>query len=227
MFEEKIVLKVNEIVSQLKKQLAPALYDIGFFDATIDNPVAREKIQNSFSGHAADIAIRAVATKLVMFTTRSWDNNGNSIKNFLKHTRNEGDEIARISSTGRTPSIPRNDQRIQALLDQLVRTQDELTESLKYKSLLLLRNEHIAHPLEGKSDISKKLKKDNIQVDQATYSDILRLSKQTAEAICSVIYIWDRTSKDPESAIGIAKRHTEEFWRQLPVLSKTEKITAS
>ncbi|WP_146193164.1 hypothetical protein [Maritimibacter sp. 55A14] len=217
--------KISKTVDELTRQLTPALYDIGFFEATVDNPLVGKKIGNSFSGHALDIAIRAVAMKLVLFVTRSWERNGNSIITFLKFAGSSGEYIE-SERKSKHPDFPENFLQIgmvQRRLNALHRYQRCFTNHPSFIAARRYRTEHLAHLLDGQSDISKRLNKEDLIIEDLTYKDLLNLSNKTAVIISNVLQIWKFEIRNPQDAIRISRKYTLDFWNFLPSLSDAEK----
>ncbi len=218
------IRKTEEVVEQLIAQLTPVLYDIGFLDGTVDNPIVSEKIGNSFSGHAPDTAIRAVAMKVVLFITRSWEKNANSIPNFIKFAGKAGAYLE-SNRKQKHPDWPESFLeigRVQNKLNALERYTNCFVAHPDYLAALRHRNENLAHLLKGKSDISKRLVKDDLKVEELTYRQVLTLGKKTAVTICKVEQIWRYSVRNPEDWIRNSRNYTKDFWKFLPILSKLE-----
>lgn len=216
--------RIDEIVEELDRRLNAELYNIGFLEGTIDNSVVSEKISDSFSGHALDIAIRAVISNTVLFVTRTWDMNGASIPNFLKSVEGEANYIEDIRRKkypdweGEMLEIGQVDQEI-----RLLRQRHELiTSSNTFKSARIHRDEILAHNLEGRSGFRRALLSTGEIGEATTYRELLSLANTTANAICSVIQIWTFSIKSHQDLINHSRSYTRMFWHSLPRLADIE-----
>lgn len=215
---------INQNVKALSKTLNAACYDIGFLDGSIDNPLVNEKIGNSFSGHTLEIAIRAVIQKTLLFVTRSWDENSDSIPKILKRIRGFGPELEK-ERRERRPSFPDSFievERVETKISQLISDADVFVNKPAFKAARLHRDEYVAHSLEGQSGFGRKLAKGGIKVDSVTYRQTIELAKETAEFVSRILQIWDFTLKDPHDWINQSRKNTELFWKIIPQLSHLE-----
>lgn len=218
---EKRSKKLDDLCGRLDKGLNAALYEIGFLEGTIDNSKVSEKISGSFSGNSLDIAIRAVISNVVLFITRSWEKNGSSIPQYLDLIAGMASEIERKRKE-KHPDWPESFLEIgvvQSKIDDLNDKSSKILQSKAYLSLKVHRDEFLAHNLLGKSDARKKL---DSKFEPAKYSDVVDLSRSTAEIICEAIRIWTFSVKDPGDWIGHSRENTEMLWYSIPKLSDIE-----
>ena len=216
--------KINALVKELDLTLNSALYDIGFLQATIGNELVAEKIGNSFSGHALDVAIRAVIQKTLLFVTRSWDDNSDSIPIIVGKLEGWGTTLEE-DRKDRKPDFPDDFLEIGQVehnIQELKKDAEGFQNSEQFLAAKLHRDENVAHLLKGKSGHRRKLKKLEIKVDPVTYDQVIELGKQTADFVTRILQIWEFTLKDSNQWIENSKKHTRLFWKTLPILSEAE-----
>lgn len=222
-------LKRNEIasiVSELDRTLPPALYDIGFLCGTIGNRNVSQKISGSFSGHALDIAIRAVVDKALLFVTRSWENNGNSIPRVIELLNGWGHQLEqeRLQGFPEWPAEFLEIGQLEGKIQGIKRDAEHFRKKPSYLAVRLHRDEHIAHLLKGKSGLSRSLEIAGVEVDPATYDHVVDLATETAEIVDRIVQIWNFKDINFKASIKNSQKYTEVFWEAMPILSRVEKI---
>ena len=215
---------INKIVDELDRTLNSALYDIGFLDGTIGNTLVGEKISNSHSGHALDIAIRSVIVSALLFVTRVWAVEGNSIPRLGRCLDGWGERLE-AERKKRRPNFPTDfleigevENKIQCLIIDA----DKFVKKPEFLAAKLHRDEHVAHLLKGQSGFGRKLQRLGLDVDPVTYDQIIELAKETSEIISRVLQIWKFTVKDPDQWIAHSRTNTMLFWETIPKLSDAE-----
>ncbi|WP_299826701.1 hypothetical protein [uncultured Roseobacter sp.] len=215
--------QIDQIVDELDQAYNSSLYDIGFLSATIGNPNVK-KIDQSFSGHALDVAIRAVVAKVVLYVARCWENNGSSVLRAAKLLKGWGE---RIETERREEHPDWSDEsleigQVEAKIEKLHFEAHAFIERADYKYLRVHRDEELAHHLRGKSASRRKLEETGVAIDPATYDQVVELAQLTAEFFSRILQIWRFTIKHPENWIDNSKDHTELFWEILPDLAEQE-----
>ena len=216
---------INSNVEELDKTLNSALYDIGFLRGTIGNKLVGEKIKDSYSGHAVDVGIRSVIQKSLLFVTRSWDHNSNSIPKVIEQMRGWGTELEN-DRKARRPDFPNDFLEIGQVEDKISKLAVDAESFLNCEEFLaakLHRDEHVAHLLKGRSGYRRKLERLGIEVDPITYDQVVQLGTKTANFITRILQIWQFTVKNEEDWIKTFEKNTRMLWEALPVLAITEK----
>lgn len=225
-YDEENWQALQAMVDRLQKRLNSTLYDIGYLEGTVGNPDYSRKTNDSYSGVSLDIGTRAVAQKCVMFVSRCWDEGGDtcSIPKVVGHLNGWAPfiEAKRKSDHPEWPEMLIELGEIQPRIESLSKRARELKNCHDLKSLLIYRDEQVAHNLMGDSRKRKTLTGKGYAVKSVTYDDVLRLSRSTSEIICEVFQITSFSSKDPSEWIENSKRNTELLWKTLPVLSEVE-----
>lgn len=217
---------IESAVDDIDRNLNAALYDVGFLKGTVNNPKVGEKIRHSFSGHALDIAIRAVVQKSLMFVTRSWDTNADSIPNIVKRLPGLGEEFE-AERLARRPDFPKDFLElgeVEAKITELVEDTRSFQQRADLNAALIHRDERIAHMLIGKSGLRRKLEREGIETDAITYDQVILLAEDTAEMFTRIIQIVRYNIKDSTDWIESSQRYTSLFWDTLPILSEAESL---
>ncbi|MHA7867043.1 MAG: AbiU2 domain-containing protein [Salipiger thiooxidans] len=217
--------KIDEIVHELTRQLSAAVGDIGFLKATIDNELVELKLQHSFSGHALDVAIRAVLNNCLLFVTRSWEKNGSSIQQFVIRTKGMGKQIEaeRRLRHKNFPDAYLEIGQVDEILEELELNCRNFVSQTSYLSATKYRTAKLAHLLDGKSDISRRLTKSGEDHSPINYRQLLDLAEMTARTICEIERIWLFSVRPIEDQISISEKYTRDFWSTLSVLRLVER----
>lgn len=65
--------KFGDLLSHLRDDAEAAIWNVASMRAILDEPVVREKLAQSYSGHAMEVANIAVKRQLALYCCRAWD----------------------------------------------------------------------------------------------------------------------------------------------------------
>ncbi len=218
------VSKLDTLVENLRVDTIASTYELGFLEGTIANKVVGEKIYGSFSGHAADVAIRAVVSKTALYICRTLEGNGDSISVFLDSARERSEFIFEKRKLSR-PDLPDGfieKSEIEKSLIDLEAALIAVTSQYPYKWLRVHRDERLGHSMRLRSGSRRKLLGEELPEDEVTYDQLLELGNETARLAMEAVRIWTFGLTSPRDRTRIVRDQTQKFWELLPVLKDVE-----
>ncbi|WP_419739127.1 hypothetical protein [Ruegeria sp.] len=210
-------------LKELESDADQASWYIGFLKATVDNPDVCDRLNGSICGHAGVVARAGAKNSVILYCNRAWDEGHNVIS--LPKVMNilPGLEVLEARKRDRLdPALDAQDkQRLSSSLECLKAKYAAIKACPEKKAFRVLRSEWLAHRIIGSRDRVNAEKAD-LNVDGATYDDLLQFAEGTASLVGQLRYLWDQTVDPYPDKIKYATRIAGEFWRLIPVLKDVE-----
>lgn len=194
----------NSIISNLRDDANAATWNLGYMKAVLDNPLVPDKLGQSFSGYAMEVATAAVKRSLALYCARAWDE--------------DADAISLPNATKWLPDP--TDDKTKARRERYLENFAKAAKDESRPSIRVFRTEWLAHRVTNSKD-RKKLEKLNPVVD-ITLNDLVRCAEQTIVLAGEIGFLGDGLANPFPERIERVERYCREFWRVLPVLGDIE-----
>lgn len=234
---ESIALTVSDVLKddlldnaldQLDDERTLGIALLAFARTVIDRPENNRKIDGSYSGHAMALLTHLALRELRMWCSRVWEipmkgNPVHSLPMVAKSLQGRHLEIfnARLRAHPDWPRHFLGEDTLEPSLAAFVISVEDMKNSNLLNQLRLVRHEHFAHLVKGRSRFRSKLDTSMIE-SSYTWNDVLNLTERSIALIADATLIWKFHSHDSHATLDKLSKYYENFWRYMPNLSEME-----
>ena len=214
---------IDGALDQLDDERSSGLALLAFCRTVVDRPENYAKIADSFSGHAADLQIRCVLREIRLWSCRVWERNGNSLPCVCAMLDGKTDDILGARRKAH-PDWPHEQLELGTL--HLVMSKwnariSAISNDPLLRNLRVVRDEHFAHLLEGRSG-ARKVTPAALITEGYSYNEVFALVDESCRLIAEAIRFWRFHVLDHDGTYKMLSRCYEDYWEFFPNLAELE-----
>lgn len=202
---------IERIIRQLNSETTIAVHALAYLDATVDDETAASKLGETEFYRVHYIQTLAVAQLLASYCARAWDRTGFQLV-ISELQRNKAAIVAHVTQPEQT-----QDSRLRKeALDRFEQNFDDVNALGLTDRLKLFRDEHLAHVLEGKSDLRTRNAERAALLEDFTFNHVQEIGNRTISMLSDIAYAILDDKRNRVEELARAKDYYSNFWMKFP-----------